>query len=90
MFGDEIRDIILRSVYGLAKGQSGVAVKVSSVALGAGLEDDEVRHGAEILMREGLTIPAHEAGCIVLSKAGVAAAKAELEHRSDFVFADGQ
>ena len=36
MFGDEIRDIILRSVYGLAKGQSGVAIKVSSVALALG------------------------------------------------------
>ena len=90
MFGDDLRDIILRSVYGLAKGQSGVAVKVSSVALGAGLDDDEVRHGGELLMREGLAIPAHEPNCIVLSKAGVAAAKGELELRSDFVFADGQ
>ena len=41
-------------------------------------------------MREGLAIPAHEAGRIVLSKAGAAAAKAEIEHRTDFVFADGQ
>ena len=67
-----------------------MAVKISSVALGAGLDDDEVRSGAELLMREGLTVPSHEPNCIVLSKAGVAAAKGEVEHRSDFVFADGQ
>jgi len=90
MFGAELNEIILRACYGLAKGKSGVAVKLSSIANQTGLADEDVMQAAMSMVADSLGILAGDSLRITLTAAGVAAAKADAERETNVVFADGR
>lgn len=90
MFGAELNEIVLRACYGLAKGQSGVAVKLSSITNQTGLSDEEVMQTATAMVADSLAILSGDALRVTLTGAGVAAAKADAERETNVVFADGR
>lgn len=86
-FDNEQREMVLRAIYGLAKGQAGISVKMTSVGMQTGLDDADVARAAEAMARDGrATIPS--AGRVALTNAGMAAAKADAERESNAVFMD--
>jgi len=90
MFGAELNEIVLRACYGLAKGQSGVAVKLSSIANQTGMADEEVMQSVKAMAADSLAILAGDSTRVTLTGSGVAAAKADAERETNVVFADGR